>query len=498
MKTNLLKAYAHAGWLGLAAMALLFGSCTQEEQPYAGEQRAEGAVAQARSYYESNARPLTRTVGDEVVAIKPLPGEFTPRWEEARAAVSQDGTVSWVDVPITSTVVYTAVRRGNHQHEGGEACGHDHSPVQAVQKLSVYTAADGRRECLITTIVPEADCAVDATGFSSAEGLSGFSGFVSYHDFSGKLVRVSKYENGTKTRHVEATPGNEAAVLEVVENAVLYSAETPADASIATKAGDKCRFCKEDKCDYKNQPFNHCNVCGKEDPKDASWKSKCICYRCGTCGQRKGFCNCSKPIKPPGCYICGKMFCAHMFHDNSEPGTPNIPLITIHEGIINDMLGYLLTVETFRDMRMGCHVADQSYRSEGYEYLHGLYVYRDNMSQSAALKQMRDHFIFRMGYYVRDRSFTQLGEGLHPLLDTYLEVQLRIDMLDYYSYEFKHNIVEGHNVAPYTINSAPCVNAILFVYGELNVLEETATDEQIGGVFDRWVEKANGGLKPGL
>ena len=66
-------------------------------------------------------------------------------------------------------------------------------------------------------------------------------------------------------------------------------------------------------------------------------------------------------------------------------------------------------------------------------------------------------------------------------------------MLGYYSYETMRNIVDGQNIAPYTINSAPCWQAVLLILSELNTLEPTATDAQIGAIFDKWVGTTGGG-----
>lgn len=114
MNRSFTQASARTLCLGLAALATLSWSCTKEPS-FDGDtgQQAEGAIAQARSYYESTAVPLTRMVADQTVAIKPLPGDMTPLWDKASATVLSDGTTAWVDVPIEGTITYTAVRGGN-------------------------------------------------------------------------------------------------------------------------------------------------------------------------------------------------------------------------------------------------------------------------------------------------------------------------------------------------------------------------------------------------
>lgn len=135
MNRFLFKAKIRAGSLGLAMLAVMCWSCTKENiASYTDGTQAEGAIAQARSFYESSAAPLTRSVADQTIAIKPLPGDMTPLWDRATATVLSDGATTWVDVPITAGVTYAAVRGGAHHHEVGEECGHDHEAVQAIQK----------------------------------------------------------------------------------------------------------------------------------------------------------------------------------------------------------------------------------------------------------------------------------------------------------------------------------------------------------------------------
>ena len=107
---------------------------------------------------------------------------------------------------------------------------------------------------------------------------------------------------------------------------------------------------------------------------------------------------------------------------------------------------------------------------------------------------MRNYFISKMRGFVQTGDLGTFGEGIHPVLDTYMELQPRIDMLNYYSYEFKHNTIQGQFVAPYTINSYPCRQAVQFIWSSLYKMETTVTDAQIGAVFDKWVGTTGGDL----
>lgn len=508
MSKNVLNAKTRVVCAGLAVLAAVGWSCSRKDEPAMNPHQTEGAIAQARSFYENTATSLTKTVADQTVAIKPLPGEMIPLWDRATAAALSDGTTAWVDVPITAGVTYTAVRGGTHAHEAGEECGHDHEAVQAVQKLTVYTAADGTKQSLIATIVPEPECTANLNDFSSADGLAGFSGFVSWHDLTGKLIRVAEYENGTKNRSAEPDGNNEAEILEIVDNAILYPFDAPTNNYTMTKVDDdyslSCKICGEIMCKSKNNWSVHCRICKKYDNPGWAADSKCVCPRCPTCGKNikpnskhdLDVCKCKKPLPTPeACPICKKLVCSHKQNPSGVGGTPVIPYVAVHYNFLNTVLGYLFTDNGtgFKELDRGCDGLDRNFQLAGDEYLHGIYGYRDNSSQSTAKAQMRSHFISRMGQFIRSDSWMSFGEGLHSVLDTYISLQDRIDMLGYYSYETMRNIVDGQNIAPYTINSAPCWQAVLLILSELNTLEPTATDAQIGAIFDKWVGTTGGG-----
>ena len=65
-------------------------------------------------------------------------------------------------------------------------------------------------------------------------------------------------------------------------------------------------------------------------------------------------------------------------------------------------------------------------------------------------------------------------------------------MLDYYSFNTKGNIIHGLNCALYVDDPVPCTNAVLYIFNTLLDLPSTATDAQIGAVFDHWEEMMMG------
>lgn len=499
MKRILISVRRRSLWLCLAVVAAVGWSCTKDENFFENNNlQTQGAIAQARSFYERTAVPLTKSIGGQSIAVKPLPGEMTPLWDKAAATVLADGTTAWVDVPIEAKVVYTAVRNGFHAHQAEESCGHDHSPVQAVQKLTVHTAADGTKQSLIATIVPEPDCTAELNGFSSAEGLDGFSGFVSWHDLTGKLLRVAGYENGVQTRSAEATGDNEKEILEIVDETVLY----PITNFPATKTDGYCNLCN-DNCPEPNRMTYHCNLCGKYDPPiaytDIDHESKCTCRpRCSKCGQKipegKDACpSCSNTsVTDPFCKYCGALNCRidHAIYPD-QPIVP--PPYVVQQEMLMNVLRYSVNQSQFSDIINGTYSTDLYYQNKGEEYIHGLFVDTDNTSQAKAHDQMRNYFILYAQAFVAHDTYYALGKALHPIIDTYVMLQTRIDMLEYYTYQTKRNIVDGSNIIPFTVSPGPCANAIQFVYNELMKQEATVTAEAIGNIFDRWLQLTGGG-----
>lgn len=477
--------------LSLAAMVAVGWSCTRNESIQHPPPNS-GLIEQARAHYASSATPLTKTVMEQQIAIKPLPGEMTPLWSQAVATELPAEGTSWVDVPIEATITYVAVREGHHAEEGvGE---HDRIPVQAVQKLAIHTDAAGNSRSLILTIVPEPNCTADLSGFTSAYGVESFSGFASWHDLTGQLVRVADFENGNLLRNVEATEENMAEILEIVDNAVLYPSDYSVP-SVPTKVEDpNCKYCHELKCDAKNDASKHCPQCGKYDDPDKQNESKCVCGRCGKCGRKykaeMGItkCKCGGTVEDKTCKTCGLTLCPHLFPDLYEERPPYVPEVIVHEKMLLEIFDKIFSEDSYLLIRNGSHGidVDADYQKAGYEYLHGMFVWEDNNSRDKAYTKMRNHFIQKMGAYVRGQNLAMLGEGLHPVLDTYVDLQTRIDMLDYYSFNMKGNIIHGLNCALYVDDPQPCTDAVLYIFNTLLELPSTATDAQIGAVFDHW------------
>lgn len=146
------------------------------------------------------------------------------------------------------------------------------------------------------------------------------------------------------------------------------------------------------------------------------------------------------------------------------------------------------------EVKNGSYGTDLFEQGQGYEHVHGLYeLTGDGEAQNKAHTKMRDYFILNAQAFVYHDSYYHLGKALHPIVDTYVLPQTRIDMLGYYSYNSKLNIVNGSNVIPITSSTGPCVSAIKYVYDALLKLPSKPTAEQTGAVFDGWLKMTGGG-----
>jgi hypothetical protein len=485
MKRSLLKIRTCLVCAGLAIWTVGSWSCQKDDLLQNDKQKTENTIAQARAYYERTAVPLTKTVGEREVPIKPLPGEMTPQWDRATAAV-QEGA-NYVDVPISAAIAYTAIR-GGHHHQAGDACGHDHSAVQAVQKLTVQTSADGSQRSLVATIVPEPGCTVELNGFCSATGLAGFSGFVSWHDLTGQLIRVAAYENGIQTRSAVPDGTNEAEIAALVDRAILYP--TVAE-GVQTKGydDDPCPICEKTDCRYKNNKSWHCDDCKQN-------RTNCHCLRCNVCGNKGSFCTCKEPSGPSGdiCRICGRVNCPdHVLVP--EPWPREI----VQEDLLRAALGSLATSAQLERILDASYGMDQEYQNQGDEYRHGLYIPGYADEQQTAFQNMKTHFVQKVQGYLfltaehemaGNESFYYLGMALHPIADHYVLLRQRVEMLKFYSYSSPRNILSGTFIVPHSSQSEPSVKALRFLFNAVQTLNRTASDSQIETIFDQWLQMA--------
>ena len=323
---------------------------------------------------------------------------------------------------------------------------------------------------------------------------------MSWHDLTGKLIRVAEYENGVRTRSAEPTGENEKDIIDIVDDAVLYPVETGIDKNaIETKTfPEKCMFCKDERCKAKNDISSHCSQCNQYEEKTFPFTSNCRCRRCNSCGERLpvGQEECSKCGEkidmPKFCTICGMYFCPHL----TGSGGPNIvpaPTQTEHEEMFKAALKSLLTEDQYEDTKSGSYAIDINYQSESYEYMHGLYFTGNDDIKRTALVIMRRHFYGWAKDFLNYGSYYSLGLALHPIADTYVLVQTRVGMLGFYSYRSMWNIVDGSNVTPYTSDIGPSKRALQYIYNALIKLNKSSTEDEINAIFNQWLKQTGGG-----
>ncbi|MCC8063014.1 MAG: hypothetical protein LIO68_07235, partial [Rikenellaceae bacterium] len=122
-----------------------------------------------------------------------------------------------------------------------------------------------------------------------------------------------------------------------------------------------------------------------------------------------------------------------------------------------------------------------------------LYITGSDDDRRDAHNTLRLYFVNMAQAFVYHGSYYHLGKALHPIVDTYILVQSRIDMLNYYSYSTIWNIVDGRFVTPYSSDTGPCTQAVKYIYNALVKLPKTATKAQVEAVFDGWLQLTGGG-----
>ena len=165
--------------------------------------------------------------------------------------------------------------------------------------------------------------------------------------------------------------------------------------------------------------------------------------------------------------------------------------------MFDEFFGSRYSSDLIRMMKLTDQMIDRDYRHRGEEYIHGMYVLEDGALQSAvraeARAKMRNHFIRYVRGFTQSRDLSSLAEGLHPVLDSYVDIQTKTEILNYYSYLPPIQIVHGMNTSPYVHNPTPCMEALKYIYTELLKMNALTSETELGLLFDAWEKRAQGG-----
>lgn len=464
----------------LALSALLVGIVACQKQN-AEPAPAVDSKAAARQIFEQQRPLLPQTkLGNAQDLVKPLPGDFTPLWDQA-VELTNAGQTS-VTVPITSSVSYNAV----YPCQNHDADHHDHHPILVIQKLVVITSADNPK-CYIANTIP------------CQEGDGELTGFIAYHNFDGTLSHIDQFDNGTKvataqkddqkligeiTRAVKLYPNNNSTritnYLPSAECKICYDASCPAPNYVPRH----CSSCFKEygSCNHGDASQNRCSVCGFIKSPDLTL-NQCICptsgggggggsLKCPVCG----YVNCSGHQGFSLCVLCDRYndgYCL-MFNDgrNMEDYVHAKTLLAVFKDRVSR--------SAIHELQSGCNYVDTDLNTSDNEYVHNLMLFNTNRNDE--YNKLRNWFILKVQQHKSNTALSRMGEVLHPILDWYLPISQRVAMLDFYVYQTYEDVVLGPS-------SMHQVNAdILNVYNTIQSLPQSPSVSQAGAIFDNWAE----------
>lgn len=221
---------------------------------------------------------------------------------------------------------------------------------------------------------------------------------------------------------------------------------------------ETCNICRK-KCQAKNERMRHCNVCSQY--KDSSHD----CQRCNTCGSRDD-CNC----------------------DNPNPGGP---IGASPSAAITTALRGKITSVQLNAVIVGQNFYNQSpYLSHSNLYRHGIYQLSD---MSTARAKTRNSFVSDAREFLKDknRRIYYFGMALHPILTAYIPLPIFAKTLDLHPYPNS-----GSGSIDQVVGCGAATTAdetVGHVWNELKKLNSSATDTQIGAVYDLWAAAASDG-----
>lgn len=459
--------------LALATLVVSIVACQKQT---AGPSPTVDSKATARQIFEQQKSLLPQTkLSNAQDLVKPLPGDFTPLWDQA-VELTTAGQTS-VTVPITSSVSYNAVYPCENLDADHH---HNHHPISVIQKLVIITSADNPK-CYIANTVPYED------------GDGEFTGFTAYHNFDGTLSHIDQFDNGAKV--VTAQSGDDELIGEITRAVKLYPNNSTRITNYLPQV--ECFICHDASCNRVNVVNAHCANCFK-------LYSKCQCLvndRCQYCRKPKAgpdniVCKCSTSGGDGGggtgtpCSLCGSTdcqghismppcaLCKEPYGYCSQYNDGRYLEEYVHVQTLLDVFGDIVSQSNRHYLQLGSRVIDREQNSEGDEFKHNLRLpYED---YNAAYNKLRNWFILKIQQHKTSYDLSRFGEALHPILDSYISTSERMEMLSYFTYATYGDIVSS--MSP----SSNKNSAAMSIYNAVQSLPQYPTDAQAGAVFDDW------------
>lgn len=478
----------------LASLVSVVSITSCQKQDFNESPNAKSSSKAMQIYEQHKAKFATTKSANFQDVVKPLPGNFTALWEQATER--QVGSDVITTIPIISQVNYLAIYPCSSGHEGHE---HNHSEIAVVQKLVVIQGASDSK-CYIVNITPYENCSLSSSeinaNFIIGDELADFNGFVAYHELDGTVAFVEKYGAGAKME--VASQGNETLCSEITKSVKLYKQELAKMALMY----NTCFICYELECTQPNVVSFHCTICYSNYNNCSHGSQVSRCSKCGYITNENPALNqCICTTSPPSntCSICFSSNCtsqhlndppcALCYYSRSECNDYRedryVTSTHVHYQVIRDLARSFLSSANMHHFQHGSASTDSGCNTPGYEYVHNLRL--SNESPLEAYNKIRNWFIAKVKFY-KSSNYTGMGEALHPVLDWYLPVSQRQQMLNYYSY---HSFV---NIFPYSPQLSSRNSDVLQLHNSIVNLPQQPSDSQIGTLLDNWTDIGSAGF----
>lgn len=157
-----------------------------------------------------------------------------------------------------------------------------------------------------------------------------------------------------------------------------------------------------------------------------------------------------------------------------------------HAETIRTLFGTILSFNNLHELQDGCHVIDHNYGSQGNEYKHGITFKYYSGDVAVDYEKLKSFFISRVKSFKSANSYSQLGEAFHPLLDSYLSLNERVEFsLDYFTYDRPNSILNEMYLSSSFMPSK--ITNMLTLHNFILNMPSSASENDIGMLFEAWL-----------
>ncbi len=334
MKNNLSNLILKKHLLAIGLLFLFvffFLSCQKNDKSF--EQEKASKVAEAKSYFESNAKTLKFFAfeGDDdhntvlTKKVNEKRSNLVIDWDCAR--VVKTASVDIIEVPIKiSSLLYGII------YDGFGNSQLNRKQIQVKTSLIIEVNDDGNNSHYLLTL-----CGVGKNSsqseYSYAVDKSDFTGYEIFSDEAGKIFKVYGYENGvqrvSKLSHIHGSMIDSTGKdIHHKGLALRGTLGLQTKMGYIPENGEYQIFINCAECGTRNLSFNsHCSSCGAyletyygEERCPLCLQSLDNCFCCPNCDWFP--CVCEQDLGPDNCQYCGLLGCTGQCLGTANPPDP--------------------------------------------------------------------------------------------------------------------------------------------------------------------------------